>query len=347
MSAIDPQSGLSEPPLVQIPTVIDNPPGQSTIAYRVGTHTLIKQAMLARLAAADLPALQALRTRDDDDFAIALLDAWATVADVLTFYQERIANESYLRTATERVSLLHRAALIGYKPRPGVAASAFLAFTLEDAPGAPRQVTIDSGTKVQSIPGPGETPQLFETIAKIEARVEWNRLRPRLLARQPLDANALTLLLQSANTNLRPGDRLLIVAPTTRAIHRIKAVAVDAIAQRTQVDLESAPAATQAVTADPAATGVFALRTRAALFGHNAPDWRAMPDGGQRPVHAATLLRSRRLAVVRAAGRLSNSISMLSMEQRSPVVGSRSSVRASSSWLRFNASPTPPPTTTS
>ena len=51
------------------------------------------------------PALAGLRTRDDDDFSIALLDAWATVADVLTFYQERIANESYLRTATERRSL--------------------------------------------------------------------------------------------------------------------------------------------------------------------------------------------------------------------------------------------------
>jgi predicted phage baseplate assembly protein len=277
MSAIDPQSGRSEPPLVQIPTVIDNPPGQSAIAYRVGTHTLIKQAMLARLAAADLPALQALRTRDDDDFAIALLDAWATVADVLTFYQERIANESYLRTATERVSLLHRAALIGYRPRPGVAASAFLAFTLEDAPGAPRRVTIDSGARVQSIPGPGETPQLFETIEKIEARVEWNNLRARLLENQPLEANTPVLLLQGANTSLRPGDRLLIVAAMSRAIRRVKAVAVDAIAQRTQVDLEADPGATQAATADPTATGVFALRTRAALFGHNAPDWRAMP----------------------------------------------------------------------
>ena len=59
--------------------------------------------------------------RDDDDFSIALLDAWATVADVLTFYQERIANEAYLRTATERLSVLELARLIGYQLRPGVA----------------------------------------------------------------------------------------------------------------------------------------------------------------------------------------------------------------------------------
>ena len=36
------------------------------------------------------------------DFSIALLDAWAAVADVLTFYQERLANESYLRTKAAR-----------------------------------------------------------------------------------------------------------------------------------------------------------------------------------------------------------------------------------------------------
>ena len=44
---------------------------------------------------------------------------------MLTFYQERIANEAYLRTATERVSLLELARLIDYELRPGVAASTY------------------------------------------------------------------------------------------------------------------------------------------------------------------------------------------------------------------------------
>ena len=55
------------------------------------------------------------------------------VADVLTFYQERLANESFLRTASERRSILELARLIGYELHPGVAASGFLAFTLDDA----------------------------------------------------------------------------------------------------------------------------------------------------------------------------------------------------------------------
>src|SRR5207244_12741759 len=85
-----------------------------------------------KLSYSDRSALKSLMRREDDDFSIALLDAWASLADVLTFYQERIANEAFLRTATERNSILQLARLIGYRLRPGVAASVYLAFMLED-----------------------------------------------------------------------------------------------------------------------------------------------------------------------------------------------------------------------
>src|SRR5262249_13674051 len=147
---------------IETPVAINNRAGLSAIAYRAGTHAQFKASMLAALSSAERPALLGLRTREDDDFTIALLDAWATVADVLTFYQERIANESYLHTATERLSLVELARLIGYRLRPGVAASVYLAFIVEDAPGAPRRATIDVGVKAQSIPGPDEQAQTFE-----------------------------------------------------------------------------------------------------------------------------------------------------------------------------------------
>jgi len=79
-----------------------NRPGLDALAYRVGTYATFFETMKAGLSSADFSALAALRTRDSDDPAIAFLDAWALVADVLSFYQERIANEGYLRTATER-----------------------------------------------------------------------------------------------------------------------------------------------------------------------------------------------------------------------------------------------------
>jgi predicted phage baseplate assembly protein len=212
--------GCCEGVAARTPVEVFNRPGLSAIAYRAGSHAQFKQTLLARLSSKDLPALARLTTRADDDFSIALLDAWATVADVLTFYQERIANESYLRTATERVSLLELARLIGYELRPGVAASAYLAFTIDEVPGAtremaaalgvPRETTIDLGVKAQSVPGPGERAQMFETVERIEARAAWNEIRPRLTERQVVKLNAGTLYFAGLATGLKKGDGLLI-----------------------------------------------------------------------------------------------------------------------------------------
>ena len=122
---------------MQTPQAEYNLPGLAAIAYRTGTWATFKESMLARLSSADYPALAPLKTRDDDDFGIALLDAGAVVLDILTFYQERLANESYLRTATQLPSLTQLARLIGYRPSPGVSASTYLAFTLKAPTGAP------------------------------------------------------------------------------------------------------------------------------------------------------------------------------------------------------------------
>src|SRR3954467_13862006 len=158
------------------PVRIYNPAGLSYLSYRVGTHALFKSSMIKAIASES--ALKKLTNRSDDDLSIALLDSWATVADVLTFYQERIANEGFLRTSSERRSVLELARSIGYELRPGVAARTYLAFPVETAVGAPQRAAIAEGVKVQSIPGQDERPQIFETIEAIEARAEWNTLRP-------------------------------------------------------------------------------------------------------------------------------------------------------------------------
>jgi len=147
----------------ETPVRVDNPPGLPAVAYRVGVHARFKESMLARLSSAELHALAGLGTRDDSDFTIALCDAVATTLDVLSFYQERIANENFLRTATQRRSILELARLIGYELAPGVAASTWLAFGLQEVPGSPAlaagPVTIPIGTRVQSVPGQDELPQ--------------------------------------------------------------------------------------------------------------------------------------------------------------------------------------------
>ncbi len=215
----------------QTPMDIANRPGLSELRYRAGTHGSFLETMKARLSSlgitnADLglPAgnpdgqdkpsypLQGLSTRTADDPAIAMLDAWATVADVLTFYQERIANEGYLLTATERRSILELARLVGYTLRPGMAASVYLAYTLED--GA-ETTTILPGNRAQSLPGPGQLPQSFETSEKLEARAAWNNLKPRQTRPQFITQNNAdiidTMYFQGVATNLKPNDPLLLV----------------------------------------------------------------------------------------------------------------------------------------
>jgi hypothetical protein len=129
-----------------------------------------------------------LQTRSLSDPTIALLDAWSVVGDVLTFYNERYTQESYVRTAGETRSLQELSKLIGYKPGPGVASSTYLAFTLEKGPGQESQETIiPKGTQVQSVPGAGESAQTFETSEDLVARPEWSAIRPRQT--RPQDIN--------------------------------------------------------------------------------------------------------------------------------------------------------------
>jgi hypothetical protein len=77
------------------------------------------------------------------------------VADVLTFYQERIANEGYLRTATERRSVLEMARVIGYGLNHGVATGTYLSFTVEEASGVPGTplLGLQEGMGLAELPG--------------------------------------------------------------------------------------------------------------------------------------------------------------------------------------------------
>jgi Baseplate J-like protein len=244
---------------VSTPMAIGNRPGLPALSYRVGTHGTFLESMKARLSSSDYPQLAALTNRASEDAAIGMLDAWATVADVLTFYQERIANEGYLRTATERRSVVELGRLVGYEPRPGVASSVYLAYTLDD--NFKEKTVIPKGTRAQSVPGPGELPQAFETSEDLEARAKWNNLKPRMTRPQSVDSirqgdgkNA-QIYISGISTNLKPNDSLLIdfSGDNKPKFFRIKNVIADGVADRTLVILqEDSAIAGKQVVAPPA-----------------------------------------------------------------------------------------------
>ncbi|HEU4453569.1 MAG TPA: hypothetical protein VFR81_10950, partial [Longimicrobium sp.] len=231
----------ASPPEGEIPS---NRPGLPALAYRIGTHPVFVARMLRRLSTLSVeegaPApLRALTTRQPDDPAIALLDAWAVAADVVTFYQERIANEGFLRTATERRSVRELARAIGYELKPGVAATAYLAFTVETAGTAPPQATVPAGTKVQSVPVEKALPQVFETESELAAQGAWNELRPRLTEPQVLDPGAADVWL-TGRVDIRPGAWICFVTSgdeTTATPRRVLAVEHDDVRARTRLAL--------------------------------------------------------------------------------------------------------------
>jgi hypothetical protein len=240
-----------------------NRPGLPALTYRTGTYATFFESMVARLSNMylDVPSqggvgpieriypLAKLTTREQSDPSIALLDAWAIVADVLTFYQERIANEGYLLTATERRSILELARLTGYNLRPGVSASVYLAFTVATS----FEGTLPAGTRAQSIPGAGETAQFFETSFDLPARDGWNNLQPRLTRPQVITlasdsgtdaATRETLYFQGISTNLKTGDALLIVLGEDagqQVLRFVESVDVQADQKRTEVTLQEPP----------------------------------------------------------------------------------------------------------
>jgi PA14 domain len=268
-----------------------NPPGLAALFYRLGTHARFKSRMLAKIAPQELEGrdrpLAKLTTRNTYDPSIALIDAAATVLDVLCFYQERIANEGYLRTAAERTSVLALARSIGYELSPGVAASTYLAFDLETAPGSPDRIGLETGKiKVQSLPGPGEQAQIFETVEALEARPEWNALRPQQSELRYPRVGDVYIYLDGITTNLRPGDPLLIVgdelidAPGSERweFQRVLELETDAGKTYTRVRLTELGSRIPTVLPLEQGAKVYALRLRASVFGYNAPDWNAMPN---------------------------------------------------------------------
>jgi hypothetical protein len=176
-------AGCCDPPAPPpaAPLRPDNQPGLSAVGYRIGTFTSFRRAMLDAVRRPDLltttileavrhgapPTVTPLnpfsrwRAGSEGDYLTMLIELWAYLADILTFYQERIANEALLPTATQRDSLLRLAGLIDYRPNPGAAANARVAFTVEKG----KSITVPARFRVGSRAAPGKPAAVFETDA--------------------------------------------------------------------------------------------------------------------------------------------------------------------------------------
>lgn len=103
-------------------------------------------------------------SRTPNDFGMALLELFAYTADGLHYYADRLANEAFIDTATQRASLLRIARMLNYTPTGNAAATATLQFALDAS--APGPVTIPHNTQVVTSvnsAAPNDPPVTYET----------------------------------------------------------------------------------------------------------------------------------------------------------------------------------------
>ena len=225
----------------------DTPPPGLELDGFMETHETSLSRMRARVgtyrpAGRPAPPLAGIAGKDDDPVTM-MLDAWATVADVLSFYQRRLLAEGFVGTAVDDRSVHEIVRAVAVDVQPALSAGVDLSFMVADKqPGA---VTVPRGTSVQSVPGggggymrapsrtdlatpltvpltalPGDadaTPQIFETVADLSARAEWNEMA---LARAPdaaggaVRGDAVGVLVKGGSYGVGVGDALLFATRT-------------------------------------------------------------------------------------------------------------------------------------
>jgi len=89
---------------------------------------LAKDFASFRRALSDFSALRYPQwvERSEADLGVMMMEALCAVADDLSYYQDRVAAEASLDTATQAVSVLRHARLVDYEPTPATVASVLL-----------------------------------------------------------------------------------------------------------------------------------------------------------------------------------------------------------------------------
>lgn len=206
----------------------------------------------------------------DSDYQTMFVELWAYLGDILTFYQERIANEAFAGTATQRDSLMRLTELIGYRPSPGAGAAGLVAFTVAKG----QTVSVPAGFRVGSRALPGKPAVTYETSTAITATADNSLLTMAARsARVPYQPG--TVVIHGVNTKLKPNDFLLAVENAGKAnelahLLRVDAVAPDPAENFTTLSWHDAAGIFTQAGKDLA---LYSFGVTAAPLGHIAPRW--------------------------------------------------------------------------
>lgn len=149
------------------PPLFDIPPGMTALPRETALFGGWRAALLSGiahplLAAPERPSpLDGWTADSAGDLGVMMLEFWAYVLDVLSFYDARISERSYLGTAQDQVVTKEIVDLLGHVPRPALAARVELAL---EVAGHADPVALAARTKFRSEAFAGEPPQAFEAL---------------------------------------------------------------------------------------------------------------------------------------------------------------------------------------
>lgn len=180
--------------------------GLSNIPRQTARFSEFRSVLLSGIR--NKESLNHWRPRGLKDAGTQLVEMWSYICDVLSFYDEVIAHESYIRTSRLRKSLRKLTGLLGYLPKPAVAATAELAVIAEDN----ENILIPESTAFRSGGFDDEAPQIFESDSVLMANPnnnEWS-LTPPLPKTIPTgDHNC--LYIDGTNASVSKGDTIIVI----------------------------------------------------------------------------------------------------------------------------------------
>jgi len=140
-------------PTIAIPTSID---------YTSKDFVSFVQSMLTYAA----QAMPDWNPGSEGDFGMVMVELMAYMGDIISYYGDRLSQEAYLPTATQRLSVMNIAQLLNYVPAGALPSSGTINLV---TPLGGTAVTVPAGTQVSAtnIPNGMSEPPIFETTTDV------------------------------------------------------------------------------------------------------------------------------------------------------------------------------------
>jgi hypothetical protein len=187
-----------------VPPPAPQPELPVAIDYLTKDYASFRQALLDFIPT----RLPGWTERSEADIGMTLLELFAATADNLSYMQDRVANETFLPTATQRRSVAGHLALIGYQMDEGASARTWLQFQVSDV----EMLASAPGFKVSNNPSSSSDPvMVFETTGAARLDPALNRISLYDWNQKScfLPATALSAALVGRFDGLSAGDDLL------------------------------------------------------------------------------------------------------------------------------------------